>query len=263
LGLIQLIVTPEDLTMATLQPDDAPYAGVLGVHGSWAAYDNRRLAALQLYVGCLGPCSQAEEVQKFVHDDLGPGTHPEGWDNQLEEEWLGNVNFAWRRKLLATADERYSSRAWASDLSVGGQVAAGNAARFVDAQVELRLGWGLPMGFTHIPDPAPRGVVLDPAYVPVEAWRAGANDWRGYLSVVLRAMAEDEIAVREGGRTTNGGYHPGFDASEDEPEVLLGLHVGKGGYAAHLTYYRFLGSRQEQGPGSSTDWINFSFERRF
>ena len=43
--------TPSDLTIAELQPDDVPYAGALGVHSSWASYDNERLTALQLYVG--------------------------------------------------------------------------------------------------------------------------------------------------------------------------------------------------------------------
>jgi hypothetical protein len=47
----------------------------LGGYVSWSAYDNRRLAAVQAYLGCIGPCSRAEEVQKLVHNGLGAG-HP-------------------------------------------------------------------------------------------------------------------------------------------------------------------------------------------
>lgn len=260
-GLTQLMSSPDDLTIAELQPDDAPYAGVLGVYGSWAAYDNRRLTALQLYVGCMGPCSGAEQVQKFVHNDLGLGEDPQGWDNQLDTEWLGNVNFAWKGKLFAPEEDRYRPGRWASDFSLGGQVGAGNAARFVDAQLEYRVGWGLPMGFTHIPDPAPRGVVLDPVYHPVGARATPRGAWRGYLSVVLRGIALDEVVVLDGGPTANGLRHPG--AGDDTiSEALVGLHVGRSDYAFHFTYFRLL-SGEEEAIHSDSDWLNFSFERRF
>ena len=75
-GISQVIITPEDITIEEPQPDDAPWAGILGATGSWAAYDNRTLAAIQLYLGCMGPCAHAEDVQTFVHDDLGVGEHP-------------------------------------------------------------------------------------------------------------------------------------------------------------------------------------------
>ena len=39
-GITQLIITPEDVTIAAPQPDDAPWAGLLGGYVSWAAYDN-------------------------------------------------------------------------------------------------------------------------------------------------------------------------------------------------------------------------------
>ncbi|HEX2832666.1 MAG TPA: lipid A-modifier LpxR family protein [Thermoanaerobaculia bacterium] len=258
-GIGQLMSTPEDLTVTALQPEAAPYAGVLGVHGSWASYDNRHLHALQLYAGCMGPCSYAEEVQKFVHEDMHAGTPPQGWDNQLDQQWLGNVNYAWRYKLIAAPENRYWSRRWAHDLSAGGQVAAGNAFRFMEGQVEYRVGWGLPGGFTHIPDPAPRGVIVDPVYLPARA-STSASLWRGYASVVLRAAAIDKNRVVEGGRTANGGHHPGLDVN-DPPEIVAGLHVARGAYAAHLNYYRLLGDSEDYG--GRMDWINVSVERRF
>jgi hypothetical protein len=79
--------------IAAAQPGDAPWAGLLGGHVSWAAYDGQRLAALQVYVGFVGPRSRAESAQKFVHVDLGFGEKPEGWPNQLENDTLVNLNY--------------------------------------------------------------------------------------------------------------------------------------------------------------------------
>ncbi len=112
-GVTQHIITPSDITIATPQPDDVPWAGLLGGYVSFAAYDNRRLAALQLYLGCMGPCSRAEQAQKFVHDNLGLGEHPQGWANQLSDKTLVNLNYEYRHKLWtssATGEPRVGAR---------------------------------------------------------------------------------------------------------------------------------------------------------
>ncbi len=121
------------------------------------------------------------------------------------------------------------------------------------------------MGFTHIPDPAPRGVVLDPVYLPVDTPVATSRPWRGYLSVVVRHPAVDELIVVDSARTVAGANYPGFGgiAIGEDPELLVGLHLGRAGYAVHLTYYQFLGGAEEQESASDTGWVGLSFERRF
>src|SRR6266850_6730498 len=99
-GISQVIITPKNVGNPAPQPNDAPWAGMLGAAVSWSANDNRRLAALQVYAGCMGPCSAAEPVQKFVHGDLGFGPFPRGWDNQLVNRALFNVNYEFRYKLF-------------------------------------------------------------------------------------------------------------------------------------------------------------------
>src|SRR5262249_44291502 len=42
-GIGQMIITPKDISIATPQPNDAPWAGVLTASTSWSAYDNQRL----------------------------------------------------------------------------------------------------------------------------------------------------------------------------------------------------------------------------
>jgi hypothetical protein len=127
-GLGQAILTPDDISIEEPQPNDAPWAGMLGISVSWSAYDNKRMAALQVYAGCMGPCSGAESVQKFIHEDLGFGEPPQGWDNQLVNQPLGNVNYEYRYKVYAPAGARYfTPRRFAQGLSVGARPRPGTS----------------------------------------------------------------------------------------------------------------------------------------
>lgn len=263
MGFGQAIVTPEDVTIAEPQPEDTPWAGIAGVFGGLSSYDNRRLSAVQLFLGCMGPCSQADEVQRFTHEDLGWGEPPAGWSNQLENQPLGNLNLAWAHKLWAPEDDAYLSGRWAWDVATGAQIGLGNLATYLRAQLELRCGFGLPMGFTHVPDPLAFGLALDPVYVVPEAAPQVGQRWRGYASVVLRGTHYEHMAPAEGGRTANGGHHPGMNPNVGQPELLVGLHVGRSPVAFHLTYYCYLSRRNLPELASHPDWMNFSFEFRF
>ena len=261
-GVSLVLQTPEDIENPDPQPEDAPWAGVVALATSWSSYDNRRLAAFQFLVGCIGPCSGAEEVQTFVHDDLGLSDNsPLGWDNQLDNELIANLNYAGRYKVAAAAEERYQAGRFGGDLAIGGQVGAGNYFIFAEAQLELRFGWGLPMGFTHIPDPAGRGIMMDPAYLP--PGDAGSLDrTRFYFSRVPRFTYFEEIATLEGGETENGGFHPGVDYDDTMFQALFGFHIARRSFAAHLTFYHFPDDVIDVPTDSSFSWANLSFEFR-
>jgi hypothetical protein len=261
-GITQLIVTPEDITIAAPQPDDAPWAGLLGGYFSWSAYDNERLGALQAYLGCIGPCARGEEAQKLVHNSLGFGETPEGWANQLEDRVLVNLNYEYRRKVWS-GGASYDPRGWSHDLSVGAQAGLGNFARFAGAWLEYRFGWGVPQGFTKLADPPALGVALDPVYVdPGEP--VPARTWRPYFNVVARVREVDEFAPVEGGATDNGGFHPRVESAPGHEQIIVGVHVATIPLALHLTYYRYLDGRAfADATGGGLDWVNFSFERRF
>lgn len=262
-GMGFVIQTPQDIENPDPQPLDAPWAGVLGLGTSWSSYDNRRLGALQLFVGCMGPCSGAEQVQKFVHDDLGLSDNsPLGWDNQLDTEFLGNLNYALRYKLAAPSEERYQPGRFAGDLALGGQVGLGNFFRLAELQAELRWGWGLPMGFTHIPDPVGRGIMLDPAYVP-PGEEPELDRTRFYFSLVPRFTYFDEVITLEGGETENGGFHPGLDYEQEVFQTLFGFHIARKSFAFHLTAYYYPDEVLNTPTDSSLDWVNLSFEWRF
>jgi lipid A 3-O-deacylase len=262
-GVTQLIITPADVTIPAAQPNDAPWAGLLGGYASWSAYDDRRLAALQFYVGCIGPCSQAEDVQGFVHDDLGFGEIPRGWANQLEDELLFNVNYEYRRKLWASA-ARGASRRWGADLALGTQAGLGSFATYAATWLEYRFGWDLPRGFTKLADPPAIGIALDPVHLEPNRPPIARRTWRPYFNVVARVRSVEKFAALEDRATQNGGwYHPAASTPGDE-QVIVGMHIARLPLAFHLTYYRYLDAPDVAGlVDSELDWVNISFERRF
>jgi hypothetical protein len=258
IGISQIIQTPEDISNPDPQPHDVPWAGTAGLHESWISFDNVRLYAFQIFVGVMGPASLAEETQTFVHEDLGLGDPPQGWDNQLENQFIGNLNYALRRKLAAPPAERYAAKRFAGDLAIGGQAGLGNFFRFVEAQLELRFGWGLPPGFTHIPDAPGRGIMMEPSP------GAPSDHWDFYFSIVPRYTYYDAIATMDGGDTYNGGFHPGVDYDKNVFQTLFGLHVGKKRFSAHITYYYFPSAELINVPTeTSLSWANVSLEYRF
>ncbi len=260
-GVSQLIITPTNITTAAPQPNDAAWAGLLGGYASWSSYDDRRLAAVQLYLGCMGPCSHAETAQKFVHDSLRLGDHPQGWANQLVDKTLVNVNYEYRHKLWARGTRRDPHR-WANDLSVGTQVGVGSFATYAEAWLEYRFGWDVPLGFTKFADPPALGVALDPIYVDPNGPRTMQRSWRPYFNLVARARRVDKFAATEASPTQNGGFYQPTISSPGDHQVIAGMHIARLPLAFHLTYYRYLDNVGGVIP-STLDWINFSFERRF
>ena len=264
IGLSLQMFTPYDISISDPQPDDMPWAGILGMNVVMSSFDNRRLGALQLYLGCMGPCSGAEAIQKFVHDDLGRGISPAGWANQLDTKLLANINYAYKHKLWTDIDEAYSPGRFAIDLAAGGQIGLGNYFSFVDAQLEFRFGWGMPMGFTHNPDPPARGISLDPVFVS-ESRSQRRGRWRAYFSAVLRASVFAKIAPADGGATANGGYHPGIHGETMPVEIILGAHLARLPFVLHVSFYHFLDSGRMLGvlSKSSLDWVNISIGYKF
>jgi hypothetical protein len=264
-GISQVMQTPEDIENPDSQPWDIAWVGLLGAHWSWQSVSQRRLGAFQIYIGCSGECSMAEQVQKFVHNDLGAGDDPVGWDNQLDTEPHLNLNYSWRRKLADTAGVGKPGR-WAADLAVGGQAGVGTLFNLAEVQAEFRFGRSLPEGFTHLPDVPGRGISMEPTP------QSGGRGWATYFSIVPRYVYAAEVWTFEGGDTVNGPPHPGIEYDNTFVQWMFGLHIRCARFSFHLTYFYFpdaIGKAKAVPPAGITapetklEWANLSWEYRW
>ena len=97
--------TPDDITIPNPPADDQPYAGVLYIDSVLYARKERWAHAWELKLGVVGPASQADDVQKAIHDLVG-GDEPMGWDTQLPDEPIINVGLTTAYRLAeGTAGE--------------------------------------------------------------------------------------------------------------------------------------------------------------
>ena len=142
----QMVYTPEDILTEELIEDDRPYAGIsyftVGIHSQ----TDQQECSLELDLGIIGPHSYAGAFQNWGHGVTG-SDRPNGWDNQLEDEFL----------IEATCESRW--RLAHGDLDhhlnydiiphLGGRV--GNMAIYANTGAEFRLGWNLPTNFGTCP----------------------------------------------------------------------------------------------------------------
>ncbi|MCF0055963.1 lipid A deacylase LpxR family protein [Dyadobacter sp. CY356] len=101
-SVMQVMVTPEDISIPGYQPDDYPYSGALFVTHSLSSYNKDKKYSFQteLIAGIRGPASFAEQTQKLIHRTIHD-RKPMGWQNQTSSKILLNVNFTAEKQLAA------------------------------------------------------------------------------------------------------------------------------------------------------------------
>lgn len=137
----QSIVTPDEIEKDIPPEDDLPYAGFLTGKMTIQYQNDSTSDSMGLLVGVVGPSSQAEKVQKTSHKIIGV-TKPKGWHYQLKDEFLLNVSYVHKWKLVDTLTSAsgfypgWDTTVYAgadagnvlSDVTVGGIVRIGNGA---------------------------------------------------------------------------------------------------------------------------------------
>jgi hypothetical protein len=110
----------------------------------------------------LGKESFAEQFQKVVHNDLGRGDDPRGWDTQRDTEPIINLGYEhpWRLASLGN----YTND-WAGQLTLTPSVSIGNLFTGAEVGLALRFGWNMFEGFNTYPAPPGRGF-FQAAYLP-------------------------------------------------------------------------------------------------
>jgi hypothetical protein len=139
----QHIFTPHDLAAHELIADDRPYAGWLyamirndfvtrekPLRGK--AWLTQAQTSLEYQLGIVGKESIAGDAQKFLHDDVFPSQHPNGWSHQLGTEPGVMVRYQWQGR-LAHEDGWF-------DVVPDYSVAVGNIQIYGGAGLTLRVG---------------------------------------------------------------------------------------------------------------------------
>jgi len=141
-ALGQNIYTPDDTETASLIQNDRPYAGWLyvGFGVVWKTAQVRN--SLMLNLGVVGPWSYAEESQRLVHElrDIG---HPQGWDNQLNNEF--GAALVYSRTLRWPEIPSRSGLNFEILPHYG--AAIGNVHTYANVGAEIRFGLNLPDDF--------------------------------------------------------------------------------------------------------------------
>jgi hypothetical protein len=133
------IYTPEDIEAVPPPPDQQPYAGVIFVDTSVYGHSSRKMDSYTLKLGCVGPCSGAEQLQTKIHEWTGSPI-PQGWDYQLGNEFIINLNYQHYRRIKRKVERgkvQYDVN-WRAGGGLGNYYIGANIG------VEARLGYGLP-----------------------------------------------------------------------------------------------------------------------
>jgi len=132
-SVVQLMVTPTDISQTDYQPGDYAYAGALYAMRSFYSFNPEKKISYQseLIAGMRGPAAFAQQTQTALHA-LIHYQKPMGWGNQLDTQPLVNVNFTAERSLFG----------WGNvvEINAGAQLRAGSMLDAISFYPMLRIG---------------------------------------------------------------------------------------------------------------------------
>jgi lipid A 3-O-deacylase len=161
-SLMQMAITPRDISTTAYQPDDYQYAGTLFAVHSLRSYNPVKKYSLhsEILLGMMGPAAGAEEGQKLLHRIIHY-QQPMGWQYQFDNAPLINVQLAAEKQLWAAGK-------WLEVIG-GAQVAAGTMTNSAAIYPLIRIGYMHPYFSGFISQyTSPRTM-------------AGRQKWQGYL----------------------------------------------------------------------------------
>ena len=176
-NLFQTLQTPEDITIAEIQPDQLAYAGSIVLQTQLYSWDTNVSDQLSLFLGIVGPLALGEESQTFIHSLIG-SDEPEGWAFQLENEPVFRIEARHVQKL---------ARAYGKSLGFDllGLVTVGLGNLRSNAEASLAVRFGSNMKFSH----ATFSLQSDRQVNSLSL--AKGNDWFIYAGVSADLVAND------------------------------------------------------------------------
>lgn len=145
-SLAQRMFTPQDIQRTDVVEEDLPYTGLLVLSGTAAAQSRTHLDAFTVTIGVAGEASLAEPAQRVFHHALG-NNEPRGWDHQLDNEPLLNLQYEHRWRAWD-----YHAGGTNGDIILSGSAAAGNLMSMATGGLGLRWGHNVPDDF-FVPPP--------------------------------------------------------------------------------------------------------------
>ncbi len=235
-GIGQNIITPGDIR-ADVPPDgDLPYAGTLTYTLGWQKVNRQKAANFQVSIGILGPEAFAEPFQKFVHNDLGFGDPPNGWDTQRDTEPILNVGYQLAYCVARIGDYEND---WAGQLTAAPSASLGNLFTAAELTMALRVGWNMLEGFNAYSAPPGRSL-FQATYLPKP-----------------KSASPHAIEFILGARGTGMAYSVIYDGSlitDDDRDVDRNGFLFAVGFGIYYHYYNGLSIRATIQ--KSTDLLN-------
>ncbi len=182
----QEMYTPEDISLPEPPPGEQPYAGVLFVDTAVHSRGERSMHSYQLRLGIVGPSSGAEAVQRRIHDWVGT-TPPEGWDSQLADEPLLNLDYRYDFRLLRNPVRD----GWGYDFTAHGSAGLGNYYTGAAAGLQARAG-------LHLPDNYGALSLRSGARSLVGVGPLARGRWRSYVFVGAELFAVGRFLPTDG-----------------------------------------------------------------
>lgn len=141
-SLVLGMATASDIDNPDPPETERPYAGVWLFNTALNAYTEKSLHTWTLSLGWVGPSSHGEEIQSWVHEQIG-SSEPKGWDEQLEDEPILNVWYRFQHRLLRNQITR------TFDYDIIGGIGGGLGNFYSGASINsvFRIGYNLPMNF--------------------------------------------------------------------------------------------------------------------
>jgi len=132
-SLMQVMVTPKNLTIPTFQKDDYPYSGSLFISHSMASYNPsaKRMVQSEVVLGIRGPASFARQTQVGIHRLINDEI-PMGWKNQCDSKVLININ--------CTTEKLFHHFRKCLEIIGGATISAGTMCNSVAVYPLLRFG---------------------------------------------------------------------------------------------------------------------------
>lgn len=132
-SLMQVIITPDNITRRKPDPSDYPYSGALFVTRSMHSANPVKKLSIQSewVLGVMGPPSLAEETQVLIHRIIA-AQRPKGWAYQKPTDLLLNYHFTVSKQLA-------QYRQWAEIIG-SGQVYTGTMINGASLYTTIRLG---------------------------------------------------------------------------------------------------------------------------